>query len=100
MMTFAEWVGLLASVASLGAIAAAITAVVKRLTGLEGVKIKLLSALLAAAVNVVATLALPYLAELPPVVEQFWPVLVWIVSQVWYEAEWVVRGRAKAEADW
>lgn len=98
-MTFADWVKMLAAVGSLGAIAAAITAIVKRAFGFEGVQIRLLSALLAAIINVLATLAVPYLGQLPPVIEQFWPVLVWIAGQIWYESEWIIRQKLKARRE-
>ncbi len=96
---FADWVKMLAALGSLGAIAAAITNIVKVLFGVEGWQIKVLSALLAAAINVVATLAIPYLGRLPPIVEQFWPVLVWIAGQIWYEGQWIVSQKMKAERD-
>lgn len=98
-MSFADWVAMLAAVTSLGAVAAWITAIVKRLFGIEGVQIRLLSAALAAIINVLATMAIPYLARMPPIVEQFWPVLVWIAGQIWYESAWVIQQKLKARRD-
>ncbi len=98
-MSFSDWVLMLAAVGSLGAITSWITAIVKRLFGIEGVQIRLLSASLAVIINIVATLAIPYLGRLPPAILQFWPQLVWICSQIWYESAWVIQQKIKARRD-
>ena len=83
--TFGEFVKYLAGAAALGVVASSFVSLLKVALNIEGTKAKIISVIAAAVVNVVANLFMPYLDRLPPQIAQFWPVAVWIASQIWYE---------------
>ncbi len=85
-MSFAEWVLWLGTSAALGVISSVILTVIKKAFPAVQDKVAVIaSVLLAAVVSAVAVLAAPYLDQLPPAVETFWPMIVWVAGQVWYE---------------
>lgn len=91
-MTFVEFVRWLATAGALGVVSSVVVQALKALVpGLADIKAKIISILVATFVSIVATLAVPYLGQVPADVERFWPLIVWAVSQLWYE---VIKARA------
>ncbi len=85
-MTFAEWVLWLASSAALGVVASYLLTLIKMVfPAVKDTVAKIASGLLAAVICGLAVQILPYLGQVPAWVETYWPILVWAVSQIWYE---------------
>jgi len=85
-MTFVELVKWLATSAALGVVSTFVMQALKALfPAIRDQSAKIISVVVAALVSVGATLALPFLPQVPAWVEQFWPTLVWLASQLWYE---------------
>jgi len=85
-MTFVEFVQWLATSGALGAVSYFLLQCIKAL--FPSVKDKvasIASVLMAAIVGIVATFAVPYLNNLPPWIDQVWPIIVWLWSQLFYE---------------
>ena len=87
-MTFADFVKWLASSAALGVLSSILLDVLKVVfPSLKANLAKYASVILAAVVSIVAQYAVTFLPQVPPWVEQIWPVIIWIWSQVWYEVK-------------
>jgi len=85
-MTFAEWVLWLTTSAALGVVSSWIlTAIKLAFPAVKDTVAKIASGLLAAVVCGLAIQVVPYLGQVPAWVEQFWPIIVWAASQIWYE---------------
>lgn len=90
-MSFGEFVLWLGSSAALSVVSSLLLTVIRKFFPQIVEKWAIVaSVLLAALASVAAMLLQPYLGALPAWVEQFWPFVVWIVQQLWYE----LRGRA------
>lgn len=87
-MSFAEFVVWLASSAALGAVSSLAFQLLKRaFPTLQDMYAKIGSVIFAAVLSVAAQYAVPLLPELPAWVEQLWPIVVWIWSQIAYETK-------------
>lgn len=85
-MTFVAFVSWLASAAALGAISSFLFQALKALfPALKDDYAKIGSVVFAALLNVAAQQVLPILPTLPAWIEQLWPVMTWLWSQVVYE---------------
>ena len=85
-MSFAEWLVWLGSAGALGVISSVVLTVIKLIfPALRDVYAKIASGVIAAIVSALALLLVPFLPQMPLWVEQFWPIVVWAVSQIWYE---------------
>ena len=85
-MSFSEFIAWLGTSAALGVMSSIF------LTGLKAVipsladkTAKIVSVILAGIACVAAVILRPHLANLPPWIEAFWPTLVWVLQQVWFE---------------
>jgi hypothetical protein len=82
-MNFAEFVKWLGGTAALGAVSAfALQAIKALFPSVKDNMAKIASVVFAALASIVAQLALPVIPQLPAEIEQFWPVIVWLWSQI------------------
>lgn len=80
---FLEFVKWLAGTAALGAVSAFALQAIKALwPAVKDDMAKIASVVFAALASVAAQLLLPVVPQLPAEIEQFWPVIVWLWSQV------------------
>ncbi len=85
-MTFADSIRWLASAGVLGVVSSYIVVAIKAFFPEVQDKVSVIVSIATAAVlAILANLALPHLAQIPPQIEQFWPIVVWAVQQAWYQ---------------
>ncbi len=85
-MTFSAFIVFLASAGALGGIASVALQIVKAVfPAVQDKSAKIASVIVATLVAIGATLALPFLGQMPPAVEQFFPLVCWLASQIWFE---------------
>lgn len=86
MDSFAEFVKWLASGAALGALSAFGFQALKAIfPSLRDDVAKIGSVIFAALLNGLARTLIPVLPQLPPAIDQYWPVITWLWSQVVWE---------------
>ena len=84
-MSFADFVKYLGSAAALAAVSSILLQLLRKVRPAVDENIAfVLSILFAAVIAIGAKMAIPYLGELPPEIENFWPVIVWAIQQVWW----------------
>lgn len=86
MKSLGELVLFLASTGAIGVVSTYVTQGIKKLFPMVADEIAVrVSVIVAAVVSLCAFLALPYMRQLPPIVEQVFPVLAWLVSYIWFQ---------------
>lgn len=85
-MTFVEFMRWLASTAATGVVASYVVQAIKLVFPQVQDEVAVrVSVIVAAVVALAAYLVLPYMQQLPPVVEQIWPIIAWLASYIWFE---------------
>lgn len=85
---FIAWVALTSNLAPMSSV---LLQLIKRLNpGLENAKAMALSIVFSCMGCLVANIAQPYVADLPPIVNVIWPILWWALQQFWYS--WAPEG--------
>ena len=85
-MSFVDFVKWLATSAALGITSTAIMQVIKAIwPRVKDKAAAIASVIVAALIAAGAIAALPYLGEVPAWVETYWPIAIWLWSQLWYQ---------------
>ena len=86
MATFSEFVIWLASAAALGVVSSVLVQLIKAVfLAVQDTKAKIVSVLAACALSILAQLAVPFLPEVPAWVDQLFPTIAWLWSQIVWE---------------
>ena len=85
-MTLAEFLQWLATAAAPAVVSSLIVDFIKAVwPDVEEKKAAAVSIVVAMLASALALVAQPYIGDIPPELEQVWPLIVWAIQQLWYQ---------------